>query len=304
LTDPLAEPVKVHLALGAALRTAREQLKFEIDDVAQQLRMSAYQVNALEQDNLAALPAPTFVRGFIRNYARLLHMEAAPLLDAYNEMLPDSQAKNSITLKLESIPITNNAQKSFRLYLLTSFLLIVIGSGWWLYMEWNDKQLKMHTAAVSVELPKPAVAKPPPESKPSPPSEPLPQMQSFVAQPAPATQKAPAPQQPPAAPVTPVPVAAPVAAPVVSLAPTVKHVAASGSIHMTFSEQTWVSVTDATGKEVFNKTKAADTEDTADGTPPFNIVIGNSAGIQMSYKDQPVDITSHTKANVARFTLP
>jgi cytoskeleton protein RodZ len=127
-------------------------------------------------------------------------------------------------------------------------------------------------------------------------------MQSFVAQPASAAQKAPAPQPPPAAPVKPV-VAVAVAAPVVSLAPAATH-NASGSIRMTFSEQTWVSVTDITGKEVFNKTKAADTEDTADGKPPFNIVIGNAAGIQMFYKDEPVDITSHTKGNVARFTLP
>jgi cytoskeleton protein RodZ len=73
---------------------------------------------------------------------------------------------------------------------------------------------------------------------------------------------------------------------------------------MTFSEQTWVSVTDATGKEVFNKNKAADTEDSADGTPPFNIVVGNAAGVQMLYKGQAVDIVSHTKSNVARFTLP
>lgn len=280
LTDPLAEPAKAHLALGAALRTARERMKLDVENVAQQLKMSAYQVNALEQDNHAVLPASTFVRGFIRNYARLLQIDPAPLLQAYQEMLPDSQAKNSISLKLESIPITNNAQKSFRLYLLASFLLIIIGSGWWQYMEWSDKKAKQQIVKAPLALPKPVVVKQP-EPKPAP--EPVPQMQSFVAE------------------TTPV-----VAPPVVKKPPATAQVVATSpeSIHMTFSEQTWVSVTDASGKQVFNKTKAADTEDTADGTPPFKIVIGNAAGVQMLYNDQPVDVTSHAKTNVARFTLP
>jgi cytoskeleton protein RodZ len=293
LSDPLAEPARVHLALGAALRTARERLKLDVENVAQQLKMSMHQVTALEQDNLAALPAPTFVRGFIRNYARLLQMDAAPLLDAYKQMLPDSQARNSISLQLESIPITSNAQKSFRLYLLTSFFLIIIGGGWWQYMEWSEKKAKPNIAKapVPVSSSKPVNAKPP-ETRSAP--EPIPQIPSFVADTPPAADKPPVPDTAKA------PVSVAAKPPAVIASP----VSTSESLHMTFSEQTWVSVTDATGKEVFNKTKAPNTEDVAEGTPPFNIVIGNAAGVQMSYKDQPVDITSHTKANVSHLTVP
>lgn len=290
LSDPLAEPAKANLALGAALRTARERLKLDVENVAQQLKMSAFQVTALEQDNHAALPAPTFVRGFIRNYARLLQMDPAPLLEAYKQMLPDSQAKNSISLKLESIPITSNAQKSFRLYLLASFFLIIIGGGWWQYMEWSEKKAKPNItkAPVPVSSPKPVIAKQP-EPRIAP--EPIPQIPSFVAETPPAA------EPPPVAAKAPVPVSKPPAAvPSPELA--------SESLHMTFSEQTWVRVTDATGKEVFNKTKAPNTEDMAEGKPPFQVVIGNAAGVQVFYKDQPVDITSHTKANVSHLTVP
>jgi cytoskeleton protein RodZ len=334
LTEAITEAPKVRPALGTSLRNARENLKLEIDDVAQQLRMSAHQVTALEQDNHAALPAATFVRGFIRNYARLLRIDAAPLLNAYHQMQPDSQLHNSISLKLESIPITNNAQKSFRLYLLTSFLLIVLGSGWWLYMEWSDKQVKNHNAHVAVTLPEaadkqqgastapntentaipapeagtpiamPAAETPAATQKPAVPiSQATPPMAPAAAPSVapvstpPAAQKAPAP--------SPVPVVTAPAPPVITTptpAPTSANL--TGSIRMIFSEQTWVSVTDTTGKEVFNKNKAADSEDSADGKPPFTVVIGNAAGMQMFYKDQPVDIVSHTKSNVARFTLP
>jgi cytoskeleton protein RodZ len=292
-SDPLAEPAKVRLALGAALRNTRERLKLDVETVAQQLKMSAFQVTALEQDNHAVLPAPTFVRGFIRNYARLLQMDAVPLLDAYKQMLPDSQNKNSISLKLESIPITSHAQKSFRLYLLVSFFLIIIGGGWWQYMEWNEKKAKPNIAKmpVPISLPNPVIARQP---EPSLAPEPIPQMQSFVAQTPPATAKPPVVEKPP------VPAAEATKPPATIFSPEPE----ADSLHMTFSEQTWVSVTDATGKQVFNKTKAPNTEDTAEGTPPFKVVIGNAAGVQMFYKDQPVDITSHTKANVSHLTVP
>jgi len=340
LTEAITEAPRVRPALGTSLRNARENLKLEIEEVAQQLRMSAHQVIALEQDNHAALPAATFVRGFIRNYARLLRIDPAPLLNAYHQMQPDSQLHNSISLKLESIPITNNAQKSFRLYLLASFLLIVLGSGWWLYMEWSDKQVKIRNAHAALALPettdKQAGKQPEANTNPNmensattatesgtqivmPAAEPPAAAQKPVV---PVTQTTPAATQP-VAPVAAPQVAMPAAVPkapaavVTSPAPPViitpsptptpaasAPAAPAGSIRMTFSEQTWVSITDATGKEVFNKNKAADSEDSADGKPPFNVVVGNAAGIQMFYKDQPVDIVSHTKSNVARFALP
>ncbi|HEY8085651.1 MAG TPA: RodZ domain-containing protein [Methylophilaceae bacterium] len=317
-----AEPPKPRLPLGATLRAARENIKLEVEDVAQQLRMSPHQVVALEQDRHTALPAPTFVRGFIRNYARLLQINAAPLLEAYQQMQPDSQLHSSISLKLESIPITNHAQKSFRLYLLTSFLLIVLGSGWWLYMEWSDKQVKAHSAHTAVVLPEAAGDKQP-EANASPNSNPAPTPQSAAANtpaptpaptsvPSPAPIAAPvvqmqsfvAPAPPPAAPKPAVTAPVPVAAPPAPAAAPTADTTGPDSIRMTFSEITWVSVTDATGKQVFNKTKAADTEDTANGTAPFNIVVGNAAGMQMSYKGQSVDVASHANSNVARFTLP
>ena len=67
---------------GTRLRLAREAAGMTLDDVAQQLKLARRQVVALESDDVAALPGPTFVRGFIRNYARLLKIDAAPLVES------------------------------------------------------------------------------------------------------------------------------------------------------------------------------------------------------------------------------
>ena len=57
---------------GARLRDARMAAGLSIDAVAQQLKLAPRQVQALEDDDFAQLPGRTFVRGFMRNYARLV----------------------------------------------------------------------------------------------------------------------------------------------------------------------------------------------------------------------------------------
>ena len=57
------------------LRAAREALGLSIDAVAQQLKLAPRQVRALEDGDFAQLPGRTFVRGFMRNYARLVQLD-------------------------------------------------------------------------------------------------------------------------------------------------------------------------------------------------------------------------------------
>jgi cytoskeleton protein RodZ len=67
---------------GALLRAAREAAGLSVEAVAQQLKLSPRQVRALEGDDFASLPGRTFVRGFLRNYARLVALDANRVLAA------------------------------------------------------------------------------------------------------------------------------------------------------------------------------------------------------------------------------
>ena len=66
-----------HLAsrCGGALRLAREKSGLTIHDIASRLKISPKQIIAIESDDFAALPESTIVRGFIRNYAKLLKIK-------------------------------------------------------------------------------------------------------------------------------------------------------------------------------------------------------------------------------------
>lgn len=73
------EPVERELP-GAVLRTAREMQGLTLGEVAATLKFSTRQIEALESNDFVQLQGATFLRGFIRAYARLLKLAPEPLL--------------------------------------------------------------------------------------------------------------------------------------------------------------------------------------------------------------------------------
>jgi cytoskeleton protein RodZ len=74
-------------------------------------------------------------------------------------------------------------------------------------------------------------------------------------------------------------------------------------LHLVFHKDSWVEVHDKDGQRIFSKLNPAGSEQTITGTPPFSLVIGNAAGVTLTYDGKPVDLAPHTKTTVARFSL-
>ena len=68
-------------SIGEQLAGARAARNLSITDVAQDTRISARFLEALERDDFDALPAPVYVRGFLRSYSNYLRLDPQPLLD-------------------------------------------------------------------------------------------------------------------------------------------------------------------------------------------------------------------------------
>ena len=62
------------------LRSARIQRGLTIEQVAQDTRISARFLEALENESFEELPAPVYVRGFLRSYGNYLRLDPAPLV--------------------------------------------------------------------------------------------------------------------------------------------------------------------------------------------------------------------------------
>lgn len=64
----------------ADLIARRQALRLAVGDVAQRLKLSPRQVEAIESGDWAALPGHAFVRGVLRGYGRLLGVDVSALL--------------------------------------------------------------------------------------------------------------------------------------------------------------------------------------------------------------------------------
>jgi len=72
----LEEPVSV----GRALRQARKELGWGIEEVAARLHIKPAYLRALEEERWEDLPSPAHVKGFLRLYARELGLDPEPLV--------------------------------------------------------------------------------------------------------------------------------------------------------------------------------------------------------------------------------
>lgn len=74
------ESARIARSPGAKLVAGRIAMGWSVEYVASQLRLAPRQILALESDDYAHLPEAAIVRGFIRSYAKLLKLDAAPLV--------------------------------------------------------------------------------------------------------------------------------------------------------------------------------------------------------------------------------
>ncbi len=70
-------------SVGQFLRQTREAQEKTIDEVAKATRMSRQIVGALEEDRFSVLPAPVYVKGHLRTYARFLGLNEDDVVQMY-----------------------------------------------------------------------------------------------------------------------------------------------------------------------------------------------------------------------------
>ena len=76
---------------GEVLKRARQARKLDLETAADQLNLSMQVVQALEDDAYEKLPSPTFIRGYIRCYARLLKLSGDDLVRSYERVAKAQQ---------------------------------------------------------------------------------------------------------------------------------------------------------------------------------------------------------------------
>lgn len=126
--DGAAEaPVAARPSAGEQLRAVREAKGMSSAEVARSLKLSTRQVEALEAGDWAGLPGQTFIRGFIRNYARLLHLDPDVLVrDLDPRLMPDFPRLDVSSSISAALPRTSGPQRRDLVVVFTGLLLVVL----------------------------------------------------------------------------------------------------------------------------------------------------------------------------------
>ncbi|WP_313619036.1 cytoskeleton protein RodZ, partial [Pantoea septica] len=91
-TEATQDNSAVH-STGERLRLAREQMGLTQQNVAERLCLKLTTVRDIEEDKAPADLASTFLRGYIRSYARLVHIPEEELLPMMAKQTPVRAAK-------------------------------------------------------------------------------------------------------------------------------------------------------------------------------------------------------------------
>ncbi|HDS1816643.1 TPA: helix-turn-helix domain-containing protein [Pseudomonas putida] len=325
---------------GELLRQAREKRDWSQAEVARKLNLTVSSLNHVETGAFDKLPGHTFARGYIRAYAKLMDLDQAALVEAFDRYT-GTHAKGSEVHSLgrieEPVRLSHNILRGVSLLLLVA----VVGGG---FVWWQDqgslrgKDLaKIALEHVEVESADGTTQIHPldePEDQAvsagqQPESAPLPLEQAAGEQPAAAAEQAPAsPAQTPAATPAPAPQAqapvaaiaptptpapvAPVAAAPVAVAPVVAAAqpaapvavpAGSAKVAIQFVADCWTQVSDGNGKVLFSAVKRKGDNLELTGKPPFSVRLGFARGAQVSYNGQAVDVAPFTSGETARLKL-
>lgn len=70
--------------IGSILKKKREELSYTLEHVSEITRITLSSLRNIEEGNMQALPGLVFVRGFVRNYAKLLGLESDWMIEGLN----------------------------------------------------------------------------------------------------------------------------------------------------------------------------------------------------------------------------
>lgn len=289
-------------SVGQTLRQAREARQLPLADIARTLKLGERQLIALEADQWSELPGATFVRGFVRNYARLLALDTAPLMQALDQQLEKPVAKLNIPASAPAEPAASVNKKNDRSVMtLGLFLLVVAVLGYFLLPgDW-----KMLQGRILELLPERApVMAPAPEEKEAEPLYPPGASNQELIAPVPETTSEAVPENVPAATLssaaTPVATAVPVETTPGAAVPTPKPVA---PLRFVVSKEAWVEVRDSEQKVVFSQRLAPGSEQQVQGQGPLSVTVGYAPGVQLFLRGQQIDLAPHSRGDVARLVL-
>jgi cytoskeleton protein RodZ len=279
---------------GARLKEMREVQGLTIKSVASDLRLSGDLITALENSDTANLPSKIFVMGYLRSYARLLHVDESEL-----EQVDLSAIHHTVDVRpsFSRKPEKNSKHLSVRLvtYLITAGMLALLAL-WWLSMQTDITEIatvesyqETHVADTTLSLPQQSSEQLEPRSEESAPEPVLESVEQSVV------------VEQPVAETKPV-------IPEVTVIEEEKTVVATtaiaqAEITLTYLDDSWSEVSDASDSRLLYGLYKKGREVIIQGVAPFTLFFGYAPGVVVTYNGEQFEHIAFHRKGVARFQV-
>ncbi|MDP2751679.1 MAG: DUF4115 domain-containing protein [Rhodocyclaceae bacterium] len=245
---------------GKKLREERERQGLVVADVAQTLKFSPRQVEAMERNDWNALSGGhAVVRGFLRSYARFLRLDVEPLLALLEPVPLEMGLLCDIN---EPMPESKRWRLSPFAAFSLFFLLVAL-----VLASWHFLDVSTTIPVVSVSLPSTAQEV----------------LQSVV--------EATSSTEVEATPST-----------EVEATRSTKNLPIREFVFKT-TDKAWIEAKDAAEQTLLSGDCPADERRVVKSALPVHLVIGNAESVTLTLDGQPFDLTPHSRAGVARFSI-
>ncbi|MGV2842541.1 RodZ domain-containing protein [Aeromonas hydrophila] len=280
---------------GQLLRNAREQLGWTREQVASRIHLRLTLIAAIESDTYDKHTSHTFIRGYLRTYAKLVGIPEETILAAYDKLgltPPDNIDMQSFSRR--SRQQANDSRLKVVTWLVILVLIALSVAWWWqstARRSAGDEALAATEMGATSNTPSATV---PPAVD--------------VADPvvAPATSAAVATSADPVA-------SAAATTAVATSAATATQPAADTAtsepakvpqLKMSFTADCWLDVKDAKGKTLFSGLKKANDELVLEGPEPLKFIIGAPMAVNIEYQGKSIDMSRYNNGRTARLSLP
>lgn len=302
----------IQFSPGSLLKQAREAAGISIEEVMQQLKLTRQTVIAIESDDYSSdLPA-TFYRGYLRNYAELLKLDDDDIVENFDNFCKRNNLfakteQSLATIELEK-PI-NSSNWLVKIFTALIVLILLLGA-YYLLVEkkvWQqltsslnrekgqvesiadgDSELLLpisENASNSADNSLQSIGEQTTEQTNAQEDQKVSLSESELSSESLNLQED----------------ASNEALTEESAQP--ESVASDGELVLAFSDDCWVRITDANGKVLALGIKKGGTSMTLSGPTPYELTLGKPSAVQLSYQNEPIDLSSYPDTRAARLTL-
>ncbi|ACA85831.1 RodZ domain-containing protein [Shewanella woodyi] len=140
--------ISEQMTLGSLLKAAREEQGASIGDIAGQLHLRPCIVEDIEADNFGDIASAIYVKGYVKNYARIVQADAQAIQACLDIQLPKASAPEMQSFSRKTTRQARDGRLMFVTYLI-AFILLALLVLWW--VQKSDTQASVDFSKPTME---------------------------------------------------------------------------------------------------------------------------------------------------------